>query len=56
VLRQYDRLRPSERYAWRDSAINISTSGLTPGTKYLGSVVYGGAASMPDPTIVRVNP
>jgi len=37
-------------------AINLSFSGLTAGTKYLGSVVYGGAAGMPNPTIVRVDP
>jgi subtilisin family serine protease len=37
-------------------AINLSFSGLAAGTKYLGSVVYGGAAGMPSPTIVRVDP
>lgn len=37
-------------------AINLAFSGLTSGTKYLGSVVYGGAAGMPNPTIVVVNP
>jgi hypothetical protein len=37
-------------------AINLSFSGLTAGTKYLGSVAYGGAAGMPSPTIVRVDP
>ena len=36
-------------------AITIATSGLTGGTKYLGSVVYGGAAGMPNPTIVRID-
>ncbi len=36
--------------------ITLGFSGLTAGTKYLGSVVYGGAAGMPDPTIVRVDP
>jgi subtilisin family serine protease len=36
--------------------IGLSFSGLATGTKYLGSVVYGGAAGMPNPTIVRVNP
>ena len=35
--------------------INLSFSGLTAGTKYLGSVAYGGAAGMPNPTIVRVD-
>ena len=37
-------------------AINLTFSGLTPGTRYLGSVAYGGAAGMPSPTIVRVDP
>jgi hypothetical protein len=37
-------------------AINLSFSGLTAGTKYLGSVVYGGASGMPNPTIVRYDP
>jgi subtilisin family serine protease len=36
-------------------AINLAFSGLTAGTKYLGSVAYGGAAGMPNPTIVRVD-
>jgi hypothetical protein len=36
--------------------INLSFSGLTSGTKYLGSVAYGGVAGMPNPTIVRVDP
>lgn len=35
--------------------INLSFSGLTAGTRYLGSVVYGGAAGLPNPTIVRVD-
>ncbi|HSO28724.1 MAG TPA: hypothetical protein VLS28_02365, partial [Candidatus Sulfomarinibacteraceae bacterium] len=37
-------------------AIILTFSGLTAGTKYLGSVAYSGAAGMPNPTIVRVNP
>ena len=37
-------------------AINLSFSGLTAGTRYLGSVAYGGAAGLPNPTIVRVDP
>ena len=36
-------------------AVNLSFSGLASGTRYLGSVVYGGAAGMPNPTIVRVD-
>jgi subtilisin family serine protease len=36
--------------------INVTFSALAPGTKYLGSVAYGGSAGMPNPTIVRVDP
>ncbi len=35
--------------------IGLSFGGLTAGTKYLGSVAYGGASGMPNPTIVRVD-
>jgi hypothetical protein len=35
--------------------VGLSFSGLAAGTKYLGSIVYGGAAGMPAPTIVRVD-
>lgn len=38
------------------AAIGLSFSGLSVGTKYLGSVAYSGAAGMPNPTIVRVDP
>ena len=38
------------------ASIDLSFSGLVPGTKYLGSVAYGGAAGLPNPTIVRVDP
>jgi subtilisin family serine protease len=36
-------------------AINLAFSGLTAGTRYLGSVAYAGIAGLPDPTIVRVD-
>jgi hypothetical protein len=36
--------------------INLTFSGLVPGTKYLGSVAYSGVAGLPNPTIVRVDP
>ena len=36
--------------------IDLAFSGLTAGTKYLGSVAYSGASGMPNPTIVRVDP
>jgi subtilisin family serine protease len=37
------------------AAINLTFSGLAAGTRYLGSVAYGGIAGLPDPTIVRVD-
>ena len=37
-------------------AISITASGLTAGTKYLGSVAYSGIAGLPNPTIVRMDP
>ena len=36
--------------------IGLSFNSLAAGTKYLGSVAYGGAAGLPGPTIVRVDP
>ncbi len=36
-------------------AISLSFTGLSAGTKYLGSVAYSGSPSMPNPTIVRVD-
>ena len=36
--------------------ISLTFSGLTPGTKYLGSVAYEGSPGLPNPTIVRVDP
>ncbi len=36
--------------------VDLTFSGLTPGVRYLGSVAYDGAAGMPSPTIVRVDP
>jgi hypothetical protein len=35
--------------------LGLTFSGLTAGTKYLGSVAYDGASGMPNPTIVRVD-
>lgn len=35
--------------------ISLSFTGLNAATKYLGSVAYGGADGMPNPTIVTVN-
>ena len=36
--------------------IGITTSGLTAGTRYLGSVAYDGVAGLPNPTIITINP
>ncbi|MBC7467957.1 MAG: S8 family peptidase [Ramlibacter sp.] len=47
---------PATAVTGQTGAITIATSGLTAATKYLGSVVYGGAPNLPNPTIVRVNP
>jgi hypothetical protein len=47
---------PSSATLGGTGTIQLTTSGLTPGVKYLGSVVYGGAAGMPNPTIVRIDP
>ena len=47
---------PATAVTGQTGAITIATSSLTAGTKYLGSVVYGGAPNLPNPTIVRVNP
>jgi hypothetical protein len=47
---------PASATLGQTSLITLNFSGLTAGTKYLGSVVYGGAAGLPNPTIVRVDP
>ena len=46
---------PANAVIGQTGAIGISTSGLAAATRYLGSVVYGGAAGLPSPTIVRVD-
>lgn len=47
---------PASATSGTSGTIGIATSGLTAGTKYLGSVVYTGTAGLPNPTIVRVDP
>jgi subtilisin family serine protease len=47
---------PSAATTGATGQIDLSFSGLTAGTKYLGSVAYGGVSGMPNPTIVRVDP
>ena len=46
---------PASATLGQQGTITIGTSGLASGKKYLGSVVYGGAAGMPNPTIVRID-
>jgi subtilisin family serine protease len=47
---------PASATTGATGVINLSFSGLTAGTRYLGSVAYSGATGMPNPTIVRVDP
>ncbi len=46
---------PTEATIGQTATINLTFSGLTPATKYLGSVAYSGEASSTNPTIVRVD-
>ena len=47
---------PASATLGETGTITLTFSGLSPGTKYLGSVAYSGSAGMPNPTIVRVDP
>ena len=49
---------PASAVIGTTGAIGLTFSGLTPGTKYLGSVAYTGPAgvTLPNPTIVRIDP
>jgi hypothetical protein len=47
---------PASAIAATTGTITLTFGGLTPGTKYLGSVAYAGVAGLPNPTIVRVDP
>jgi subtilisin family serine protease len=46
---------PATATTGQSGAITITTTGLAAGTKYMGSVVYGGASNLPNPTIVRID-
>jgi subtilisin family serine protease len=48
-------MAPANAAVGQTGTISITTNGLAAGTKYLGSVAYGGAAGMPNPTIVRID-
>jgi len=47
---------PATAVTGATGTITLTFSGLTAGTRYLGSVAYGGVTGMPNPTIVRVDP
>ena len=47
---------PASAVTGGTGTIDLSFTGLTAGTKYLGSVAYSGVAGLPNPTIVRVDP
>ncbi len=48
---------PASATLGETGAITLEFSGLTAGTKYLGSVAYSGSVTgLPNPTIVRVDP
>jgi hypothetical protein len=47
---------PAAAVTGGNGTITLGFSGLATGTKYLGSVAYGGSAGLPNPTIVRVDP
>lgn len=47
---------PASASIGASGAISLSFSGLSAGTKYLGSVAYSGTIGLPNPTIVRVDP
>jgi hypothetical protein len=46
---------PSDAVTGQTGAITLTTSNLAPSTRYLGSLVYGGIAGLPNPTIVRID-
>jgi hypothetical protein len=48
-------MAPANAAVGQTGTISITTNGLAAGIKYLGSVAYGGAAGMPNPTIVRID-
>jgi hypothetical protein len=46
---------PSNATTGGTGTITLNFTGLTAGTKYLGSIAYSGGDGMPNPTIVRVD-
>jgi subtilisin family serine protease len=46
---------PASATTGGSGTVSLSFTGLSPATKYLGSVAYSGSTGMPNPTIVRVD-
>ena len=46
---------PASAVVGAKGTIGITTNGLAPKTKYLGSVAYDGIPNLPNPTIVRID-
>jgi hypothetical protein len=46
---------PATAVTGQTGTIGIATSALAAGTKYMGSIVYGGTTNMPAPTVVRID-
>jgi hypothetical protein len=46
---------PASATTGGSGTVSLSFTGLSPATKYLGSVAHSGSTGMPNPTIVRVD-
>jgi hypothetical protein len=46
---------PQSASAGEKGTISFTTTGLLPGTRYLGAITYGSLAGSPTPTIIRVD-
>jgi Subtilase family/Fibronectin type-III domain/Peptidase inhibitor I9/PA domain len=46
---------PAAATSGTTGTVSVATSGLAAGMRYMGSIVYGGAAGLPSPTIVRID-
>ena len=46
---------PASAVTGQSATIGIAPTGLAAGTRYLGSVAYGGTAGLPPPTIIRID-
>jgi subtilisin family serine protease len=46
---------PAAAVSGETGTVGLTFAGLAPGTRYLGSVAYGGISGLPAPTIVRID-